>query len=84
MIYVVAYMIIGMVWSGIGITSTIKSVQDKQGSEAAKELAPILGILVVALFTPLWPMFLTIKVINKITRKAESKVPKEDGGNGNG
>jgi hypothetical protein len=63
MVWILGYVVIGLVYAGITSPKAIKATMNKFETEEEKNLALIIGtVFCAALITPLWPMFLTFKL----------------------
>ncbi|PEN96604.1 hypothetical protein CN553_14395 [Bacillus cereus] len=64
MLWVLGYLIIGMVYASIQMRPTLhKMLKEEEGDEKGEANTIAVALILICLFTPLWPAFLTFRVI---------------------
>ncbi|MEW4153110.1 hypothetical protein Q0N88_24370 [Bacillus thuringiensis] len=64
MLWVLGYLIIGMVYASIQMRSTLhKMLKEEEGDEKGEAIAMAVVLMLICLFAPLWPALLTFRVI---------------------
>ena len=69
MIYLLVYFVVGMVYAGVTLPSSVKKTMEKQDNPFG-ELAPLVGIAVGAIVVaPFWPMWITMSIVKALTAR---------------
>jgi uncharacterized membrane protein len=70
MMYLLIYIIIGLIISAIEVIEFNNGIRKRDESEKDKDIARVLSMFFVPMFcVPLWPMLLTLVLIKVVRRK---------------
>ncbi|MBW3490796.1 hypothetical protein [Bacillus sp. FDAARGOS_1420] len=68
MLWLLAYLIVGMVYVSVHMRPILhKTLKEEEGDEEGEAIA--VTLIIICLFTPLWPVFLTFRVIKLFSKK---------------
>ncbi|WP_420974315.1 hypothetical protein [Bacillus thuringiensis] len=69
MLWVLGYLIVGMVYTSVYMRSILhKALKEEKGDEKGEAIVIVVVLLLICFFTPLWPMFLTFRVIKLFSK----------------
>lgn len=64
MLWILGYLIIGMVYVSVQMRPILQKVlKEEEGDEKGEANTIAVALILICLFTPLWPAFLTFRVI---------------------
>ncbi|PEW58195.1 hypothetical protein CN448_31460 [Bacillus cereus] len=74
MLWLLAYLIIGMVYVSFGMQPTLHEALNDIEEESGKEIITIVVTLfLICIFTPVWPALVTMKIASKLHKKENGK-----------
>ncbi|MCQ6302104.1 hypothetical protein [Bacillus cereus] len=69
MLWILGYLIVGMVYASVQMRPTLyKLLKEEKGNEKGEAIVIVVVLLLICLFTPLWPVFLTFRVIKQCSK----------------
>lgn len=69
MLWILGYLIVGMVYASVQMRPTLyKLLKEEKGNEKGEAIVIVVVLLLICLFTPLWPVFLTFRVIKQFSK----------------
>ena len=69
MLWLLAYIIIGMVYASVQMLPILQKVlKEEEGDEKGEAITIAVALIIICLFTPLWPMLLTFRLIKLCSR----------------
>ncbi|PFJ15336.1 hypothetical protein COD67_14325 [Bacillus cereus] len=72
MLWLLAYLIVGMVYISSGMYSTArKLLKDDKGDSSQEMITIAVMLFLICIFTPVWPALVTMKIAGKFHRKKE-------------
>ncbi|QPW48956.1 hypothetical protein G9298_14730 [Bacillus thuringiensis] len=72
MLWLLVYLIVGMVYISSGMHSTArKLLKDDKGDPSQEMITIAVMLFLICIFTPLWPALLTMRIAGKFHRKKE-------------
>ncbi|MED3089959.1 hypothetical protein [Bacillus toyonensis] len=72
MLWVLGYLIVGMVYVSVQMRPILhKMLKEEEGDEKGEAITMAVALIIICLFTPVWPVFLTFRVI-KLCSKGSS------------
>ncbi|MEN3132511.1 hypothetical protein ABDI49_17390 [Bacillus cereus] len=72
MLWLLAYLIVGMVYISFGMQSALRDALKDIEEESGKEMITIVVTLfLICIFTPVWPALVTMKIAGKFHKKKE-------------
>ncbi|EOO28629.1 hypothetical protein IIU_05747 [Bacillus cereus VD133] len=75
MLWLLAYLIVGMVYISFGMQSVLRDALKDIEEESGKEMITIVVTLfLICFFTPVWPALLTIKVASVLRKDSDTSV----------
>ncbi|PGY90219.1 hypothetical protein [Bacillus thuringiensis] len=64
MLWLLGYLIVGMVYASVQMRPTLhKILKEEEGDEKGEAITIAVALIIICLFTPLWPVLLTFRVI---------------------
>lgn len=75
MLWLLAYLIVGMVCISSGMHSTVRKLLKDDKGDPNKEMITIAVMLfLICIFTPVWPAFLTMKIASVLRKGSDTSV----------
>ncbi|AFU14598.1 hypothetical protein MC28_3176 [Bacillus thuringiensis MC28] len=72
MLWLLAYFIVGMIYISFGMQPALHKMLKKEEGDTKQEAITILVmLLVICIFTPVWPALVTMKIAGKFHKKKE-------------
>ncbi|EJR56723.1 hypothetical protein IIO_05253 [Bacillus cereus VD115] len=63
MLWLLAYLIVGMIYVSFGMHSTVrKMLKDNEGDSNQEMIAIVVMLFLICIFTPVWPALVTMKI----------------------
>ncbi|PGZ44072.1 hypothetical protein COE56_30690 [Bacillus anthracis] len=70
MLWVLAYLIVGMVYISFGMHSTVHKLLKDDKDDSSHEMITIAVMLfLICIFTPVWPALVTMRIAGKFHKK---------------
>ncbi|MGF9830947.1 hypothetical protein ABEX57_19115 [Bacillus anthracis] len=69
MMWILAYLIVGMIYVSFGMQPVLRKSLKDIGGESDKEIVTIVVTLfLICIFTPVWPALVTMKIVSKCNK----------------
>ncbi|MBT2578905.1 hypothetical protein J7E43_16115 [Bacillus sp. ISL-8] len=75
MIWLLAYLIVGMIYTSFGMHSTVRKLLKDNKGDSSKEMITIaVTLFLICIFTPVWPAFVTMKIASVLRKGSDTSV----------
>ncbi|AKR08539.1 hypothetical protein AC241_07375 [Bacillus thuringiensis] len=72
MLWLLAYLIVGMIYTSSGMYSTVlKLLKDDKGDPNKEMITFVVTLVLICIFTLVWPAIATMKIAGKFHKKKE-------------
>ncbi|HFJ9286767.1 TPA: hypothetical protein ACGW44_004704 [Bacillus toyonensis] len=70
MLWILAYLVVGMVYVSLGMQSSLRKVlKEEEGDTEQEAITIVVMFLVICIFTPVWPALVTMRIAGKFYKK---------------
>ncbi|MED1406664.1 MULTISPECIES: hypothetical protein [Bacillus cereus group] len=74
MLWLLAYLIVGMMYVSFGMhTNVRKMLKDYEDDTKQEAITIVVMLLVICIFTPVWPALVTMKIAGKFHKKKDKE-----------
>lgn len=72
MLWLLAYLIVGMIYVSFGMQPALrKMLKEEKGDNKQEAITIVVMLLVVVIFTPVWPALVTMRIAGVFYKKKE-------------
>ncbi|MGH1093099.1 hypothetical protein ACQVUB_26760 [Bacillus mycoides] len=74
MLWLLAYLIVGMMYVSFGMQPALrKMLKEEEGDTKQEAITIVVMLLVICIFTPVWPALVTMKITGKFHKKKDKE-----------